>query len=423
MVIKNDGRGFMPAKNPFAKTKYTCYYTYLAMSSVFSLPPILLVPLREMFGISYTLLGTLVLTNFCTQLLVDLIFTFFAKHFNIHTTIKVMPLLTSLGLLTYAVLPCVFPNHAFWGLLAGTVIFSVAAGLCEVLLSPLVAALPSENPQKDMSVLHSLYAYGVVTVVVLSTLFLHMFGQENWMYLVGFWAILPIISCILYCTSPLPEMNLSQGDAPKASSKAGVGLALFTTCIFLGSASENTMTNWISGFAEKALGISKTVGDILGLALFGILLGLTRTAYAKWGKNIFRVLLLGMAGATVCYLTVGLVNNWVVSFIACVLVGIFTSMLWPGTLIAMEENIPHVGVAAYALMAAGGDLGGSVAPQLMGAVVDTVSQSAFAQTLGATLSLTPEQVGMKIAMLITALFPILGIAVVLIIKRYFKKKA
>ncbi len=413
----------MSAKNPFSKTKYTCYYTYLAMSSVFSLPPVLLVTLRETYRISYTLLGTLVLVNFCTQLLVDLIFTFFAKRFNLHKTVKVMPLLTSLGLLTYAVLPNLFPAHAFWGLFAGTVIFSVAAGLCEVLLSPLVAALPSDSPQKDMSMLHSLYAYGVVTVVVLSTLFLEFFGKEHWMYLVIFWAVLPIISCLLYCTSPLPEMNLSQETSPKASSKAGVGLGLFTACIFLGSASENAMTNWISGFTEKALGISKTVGDILGLALFGVLLGLTRTAYAKWGKNILRVLLWGMVGAAICYLTIGLVNNWMVSFIACVLVGIFTSMLWPGTLIAMEENIPKVGVAAYALMAAGGDLGGSVAPQLMGAVVDAVSQSSIGTTLSQMLCLTPEQVGLKTAMFLTALFPILGIGVVLIIRNYFKKKA
>lgn len=44
------------------------------MSSIFSLPPLLFVTLREAYGISYTLLGTLVLTNFCTQLIVDLIF-------------------------------------------------------------------------------------------------------------------------------------------------------------------------------------------------------------------------------------------------------------------------------------------------------------------------------------------------------------
>lgn len=135
----------------FKRTKHTCYFTYLAMSSVFSLPPLLFITFRETYGISYTLLGTLVLVNFCTQLTVDLIFSFFAKHFNIKKTIRTMPLLTTTGLLIYAVAPMLFPQYAYAGLVLGTVIFSVAAGLCEVLLSPLVAALPSETPERDMS--------------------------------------------------------------------------------------------------------------------------------------------------------------------------------------------------------------------------------------------------------------------------------
>lgn len=40
------------------------------------------------------------------------------------------------------------------------------------------------------------------------------------------------------------------------------------------------------------------------------------------------------------------------AFLACVFTGLFTSMLWPGTLIMMEENLPGVGVMAYALMGA-----------------------------------------------------------------------
>ncbi|HIS68537.1 MAG TPA: hypothetical protein IAA58_04105 [Candidatus Gallacutalibacter stercoravium] len=133
--------------NNFKKTKYTCYFTYLAMSSAFSLPPLLFVTFREMYGISYTLLGTLVLVNFCTQLTIDLIFSFFTKYFNIHKTLKVMPLLTSAGLLIYALVPLLFPQYAYVGLVAGTITFSVAAGLCEVLLSPTVAALPSDTPR------------------------------------------------------------------------------------------------------------------------------------------------------------------------------------------------------------------------------------------------------------------------------------
>ncbi|MBR5263048.1 MAG: hypothetical protein IKV49_04420, partial [Clostridia bacterium] len=115
----------------YKKTRRACYFTYLAMSSIFSLPPLLFVTFREMYGISYTLLGTLVLINFCTQLTVDLIFSFFTKHFNIHKTIKIMPILTSVGLLIYAIVPTVMPQYAYAGFVTGTVIFSVAAGLCE----------------------------------------------------------------------------------------------------------------------------------------------------------------------------------------------------------------------------------------------------------------------------------------------------
>ena len=405
----------------YKKTRFACFYTYLATASIFSLPPILFVTFREMYGVSYTLLGTLVLTNFCTQLIVDLLFSFFGKHFNPHTALKIMPVLTSLGLLVYALIPSLLPQIAYVGLLIGTIIFSVSAGLCEVLLSPTVAALPSENPERDMSMLHSLYAYGVVTVVVLSTVFLQIFGRANWMYLTVFWAHLPLASCVLCCTSPLPAMDLSHSPAAGSTGNRTKGMALCILCIFLGSAAENTMTNWVSGFIENALYIPKAVGDILGLTLFAILLGLGRTLYAKYGKNISSVLLAGMIGAAVCYVTAALSPIPVISMVACVLTGICTSMLWPGTLILMEEKYPNPGVAAYALMAAGGDFGASVAPQLMGVVVDTVSTGSLAERLSGPLALSAEQIGMKAGILLSAVFPLLGIFLVLYIRKYFKK--
>ncbi len=407
----------------FKRTKYACYFSYLAMASIFSLPPMLFLTFRETYGISYTLLGTLVLINFCTQMTVDLIFTFFAKFFNIKATVRVMPLLTSVGLLIYALVPTLFPQYAYVGLVIGTVIFSVAAGLSEVLLSPVVASLPSENPERDMSALHSLYAYGVVTVVLLSTMFFALFGRENWMYLTLFWAALPLLSSLLFCLSPFPEVKLSADEERQSTRgrKRAVGMALCVGCIFFGSCAENAMTNWISSYVESALGISKTLGDILGLLLFGVLLGLTRTVYAKYGRNIQKVLFWGMAGAVVCYLTAALSPWPMLSLFACVLTGICTSMLWPGTLILMEEKFPAPGVAAYALMAAGGDLGASIAPQMLGVVVDTTAASGWAQTLAPTLSLSAEQLGMKVGMLTAVIFPVLGVLLLLYIRRYFKK--
>lgn len=406
----------------FKRTKYACYYTYLAMSSVFSLPPILFVTFREMYGISYTLLGTLVLVNFCTQLIIDLVFTFFSKFFNIHKTVRTMPLLTSVGLFVYAIVPHVFPQHAYIGLLVGTVIFSVSAGLSEVLLSPLVAAIPSDNPERDMSMLHSLYAYGVVTVVVISTVFLKVFGTVNWMYLTLFWALLPLISFVLFCTSPMPEVNISHNTSGGNMKRKNIILVLCVLCIFLGSAAENAMTNWISGYMENALHIPKMSGDILGMACFAILLGICRTMYAKYGKNISAILLCGMIGATVCYLVAGVSANFVISMQACVLTGLCTSMLWPGTLLMMEEKLPNPGVTAYALMAAGGDFGGSVAPQMLGIVVDKVAESKWVAQLSPVIFLSAEQIGMKVGMLTAAIFPLLGIVLLVYIKKYFAKQ-
>lgn len=405
----------------YSKTRLACFYAYLSMASIFSLPPILFVTFREMYGISYTLLGTLVLVNFCTQLSIDLIFTFFTKYFNIHKTVKIMPILTSIGLLIYAIVPALFPSIAYLGLLLGTVIFSVSAGLSEVLLSPVIAAIPSKHPDKDMSMLHSLYAWGVLIVVIISTIFLNLFGRENWMYLTIFFAILPLFGSYLFFTSPMPKMNLTQNTDSSQMKQRNFGLILCMGCIFLGSAAENTMANWISSYMENALHISKTLGDIFGMALFAILLGSARTFHAKYGHNIFKVLVGSMIGATACYIIVGLSGSIMISFLACVLTGCFASMLWPGTLILMEEKIPNPGVAAYALMAAGGDFGASVAPQLMGIIVDKVAISNWAAELGQTISLSTEQIGMKTGMLMAALFPFAGILLLIYINKYFKK--
>lgn len=405
----------------YKRTKYACYYSYLSMSSVFCLPPLLFMTFQDMYGISYTLLGTLVLVNFCTQLTVDLIFSFFPRIFNIRKTVIAMPLITSAGMLIYSIVPSVFPEYAYAGFVIGTVVFSVSAGLSEVLLSPVIAAIPSEHPDKDMSLLHSLYAWGVVSVVVLSTIFLSIFGTENWMYLTLFFAIIPILASYMFATSSIPPMNVTQSIASKGDKNRNKTLLLCVMCIFLGSAAENTMSNWVSSYMESALQIPKSIGDIFGMALFAVLLGLGRTLYAKYGKNITNTLILGMAGSVVCYLTAGLSGNVIFSFIACVLTGCCTSMLWPGTLIMMEEKIPNPGVVAYALMAAGGDFGASVAPQLMGIVVDTVSESNLAMQLGETLALTPEQLGMKAGMLVAAVFPLIGVVLLLYIKKASSK--
>ena len=406
-----------------ARTRLACNTTYLTAASVFCVPSMLFVTFHELYGISYTLLGTLIAVNFFTQLLVDLLCTVLSKKYHVERALRSIPIMTTVGMLIYALVPMLLPRVAYLGLVVGTVIFSIAAGLSEVLLSPTVAAIPSEHPQSDMSLLHSLYGFGVFGAVLISSAALHFVGTERWYFVMIGFAVLPLITAFLFMTSPIPSIKVGSetkavGERSKARTK---GLILCILCIFFGSCAENTMTNWISSYAESALRIPKIVGDVCGVALFALLLALARAGFAAIGKSIRPVLLIGMGASFVCYLTAGLMPGTVIPFIASILIGLFSAMLWPGTLILMEENISDPGVAGFAMLAAAGDLGASLAPQLTGIVVDTVSAAPFAARLSASLSVSTDAIGLRAGMLVTALFPLLGTVAVILTLRFFKK--
>ncbi len=401
--------------------KLGCYITNISMAVVSNLSPLLFITFRNAYGISYSLLGALVLVNFFTQLVVDLIFSFFSHKFNIAATVKVTPVLTVVGLLAFALLPLCFPQIAYWGLLLGTVIFSASSGLAEVLISPTIAAIPAENPDQEMSKLHSVYAWGVVGVILVSTLFLLFVGEEYWNFLALALISIPLSAAILFAKAELPKMETPEKVSGALAFLKDKGLWLCVVAIFLGGATECTMAQWASGYLEKAVGIPKVLGDVFGVALFGVALGLGRTLYSKKGKNVERVLLWGSIGAAVCYLTAAVCDIAVVGLLACAFTGFCASMLWPGSLIVSANRFPQGGVFIYAMMAAGGDFGASVGPQLVGVITDGVMGNAAAAGFAQSLGLTVEQLGMKCGMLVGAIFPILAIIVFSIVCKTKKK--
>ena len=395
----------------FGRLKTACYLSNISMSVVGNLPPLLFLTFRSLYGISFSLLGLLILINFVTQLTIDLIFSFFSHKFNISKTVKSIPILTILGRLVYSLWPVFLPQYAYAGLVTGTVIFSLSSGLVEVLLSPIIAALPADDPDREVSKLHSIYAWGVVAVILISTLYLLIFGGENWYYLTLLFALVPLGSAVLFAGSQLPSMESPQQTSGIATLFKTKGLWLCVIAIFLGGASECTMAQWVSGYLEQAMGIPKVWGDVFGVAVFALMLGLGRTLYAKKGKDVTRVLLWGAVGAAGCYLIAAVSSIPLVGLFACGFTGFCVSMLWPGCLIAASDRIPHGGVFLYAMMAAGGDLGASISPQIIGIVTDAAISSPAIRTLAQNLSLAPEALGMKLGMLVGMLFPIAAIGV------------
>lgn len=405
----------------YKRVKLACHTINIIMAIVSNLSPLLFLTFRSTYGISYSLLGTLVLIYFCAQLGIDLIFSFFSHKFNIQKTVRLMPYLTIAGLVIYSLFPVFLPDLAYIGLAIGTILFAVSCGLAEVLMSPIVAAIPSDDPEAEMSKLHAAYAWGVVFTVVFGTVFLLLFGSEFWFVLPLLFSAAPIFAAILFGTSTIPPMKTPEkvSGALKMFKEKGVWLCFFA--IFMGGAAECTMSQWASSYLEQALSIPKVWGDVFGVALFALMLGLGRTLYGKFGKNVEKFLFLGAIGATLCYLVAAISNIAILGLAACALTGFCVSMMWPGSILIASDKYPTAGVFIYALMAAGGDFGASVGPQLVGSITDIAITNSSLVSFAQSLGIAPEQLGMKLGMLVGMIFPLIAIFIFLSFVKSKKK--
>ncbi len=401
--------------------KAGCYASNITMAVVGNLSPLLFLTFHSLYGISYSLLGLLVLINFCTQLGVDLLFSFFSHKFNIPLAVKLSPVFGGLGMAVYGLYPFFFPDSVYVGLVIGTVLFAAGSGLVEVLISPVIAALPSDDPDREMSKLHSIYAWGVVGVVAVTTAFLLLLGEEYWQYLALLFILLPVSAIFFFSKAKLPEMKTEERVSGALRFFRNPLVWLSVAGIFLGGAAEVTMAQWASGYLEL-VGIPKVWGDLFGVAMFAVMLGLGRSMYAKFGKNISTVLFAGAIGATLCYLTAAFSGIPMIGLAACALTGLCVSMMWPGSLIVASDRFPDGGVLIFALMAAGGDFGASVGPQLVGIVTDAALEQPALLDLAKRLALSPEQLGMRLGMLVGMMFPLMAIFVYFSFFRANKKK-
>lgn len=406
-------------KTRFQRLKYGCYGAGLSMAIVAYLSPLLFLTFREQYGLSYTQMGLLVVINFCTQLLADLAISFFPRFFKIPKITRATQSLTLAGFIIYALWPTFFPESAYVGLAVGTVLFCAGTGFTEVLTTPIISAAFPENADREVSKLHSMYAWGVMGMTLVFTVFLRLFGAENWQWMVGGLCVVPLAAYILYRGAEFPEMdNESNASRTRGENR---GLWKCVLMIFLAGAVECTMAQWSSGYLEAALGIPKLWGDIFGVAMFSLFLGIGRTAYARKGGDIYPVLIWGTAGAAVCYLVAAVTSVPLVALVACVVTGLCVSMLWPGSLVAATERFPKAGIMLFALMAAGGDLGASLGSQLVGSVTDILMTHEGFVELAARRALTPEQLAMQTAMLIGMVFALGALPLLLHMRKEARK--
>ena len=241
----------------YKRAKWACYVGNITQAVTCNMPALLFITFHKLYGISYSLLGLLVLVFFISQLFIDLIFSFFSYKFNIRTTVCLTPVLAIVGLSLYALLPMFFEEYAYIGLIIGTLVFAMSAGLAEVLISPIIAAIPSENPDAEMSKLHSIYAWGAVGVILFGTTFLLLFQSTSWHYLVLLCALPSLVCAILFFTCKLPPMDTPEKISGVLEHLKKKELWLCVFAIFLGVFNNGDAE--CGGFAGSGLCLSDKI--------------------------------------------------------------------------------------------------------------------------------------------------------------------
>ncbi len=388
-------------KNIYKPTIFACYRANIAHAAMNNLSPLLFIVYQQKFNLSYTLLASLILFNFCTQILSDILAVKYVDKIGYRKAATFSQITVGLGLVLMSILPNVMASP-FLGLVIASFVCGMGGGVIEVILSPIIDSMPSDAKASAMSLLHSFYCWGQVLVVVVTTVLLSIIGDNLWYIIPLVWAAIPIYNFFSFLKVPLSDTIPHEEKTPLKklfSSKVFLVAMIIMICA---GASEISMAQWSSLFAETALGVPKVMGDLLGPCLFAVFMGIGRVIYGIYGHkiNLFNTLIGSSALAALCYVGTALFQIPILALISCSLCGFGVALMWPGTISSSSAIFPKGGAAMFGVLAIGGDIGCSIGPGLLGTISD--------------------QAGLRTGMLAGTIFPIILLLGVIYLKHYAK---
>lgn len=387
----------------FKTTQRCCYIGYVVQALVINFAPLLFVIFQNQYNIGYAKIGALVFITFLTQMAVDAFSMLFLDKIGYRRGVVISHFCAAAGFVMMAVLPEIM--HPYTALCLSVVTYSIGAGLIEVVINPIVEGLP-QDCRANLVLTHSFYCWGQLSVVLLTTLALKIFGVNSWNVIAAFWALLPLINGLVFIKTPiapLPPKEKRERVTSLFKSKTFIALLIMMICA---GGSELAMSQWASTFAQNALGVDKTVGDLMGPCLFAFFMGVGRTIYGLFENKInYKVYsIFCCVLCALCYIVAALSKNAFLSLFGCALCGFAISTLWPATVEHAARKFPDGSGAMYGAVAIFGDIGCSVAPFVTGLV--------------ASMPLWGEN-GLRAGLLVNIIYPI---GFILLINGLVKKR-
>ena len=386
-------------KSKYQKTLLACYLGFITQAIAANFAPLLFLTFHRTYQISLGRIAFISTAFFFTQLLIDLFCAKYVDKIGYRKSVVASEIFSAAGLIGLAFLPSLLPDP-YIGILISVIIYAMGSGLIEVLVSPIVEACPFDNKESVMSLLHSFYCWGSVGVILLSTIFFAIFGIENWRILACIWALIPLYNTFNFISCPIESLT-EEGEGLSIRQLCHIPIFWIALVLMVcAGASEISMAQWASAYVESALGISKSIGDIIGPCLFAVMMGMSRSFYGKYGEKIDLMKFMIGSGALclVCYLLSALAPLPFLNLVGCAVCGFSVGIMWPGTISIASKKIPLGGTAMFALLAMAGDLGGSVGPGIVGFVTQNANDN------------------LKVGMLAGCVFPTVLVLSVLLLK-------
>lgn len=360
--------------NNYKKTLTACYLGFVTQAITANFAPLLFLKFHSAFRIPLGKIALISTVFYLTQLAVDIFCSFFVDRIGYRKCVITSEICAVTGLIGLAFLPDLLPDP-LTGIIISVIIYAVGSGLIEVLCSPIVETCPFEHKEAAMSLLHSFYCWGSVGVILLSTVFFAVFGIDSWKWLACIWAIIPLCNIYNFATCPI-DYTVEEGS--------GMGIrGLFQSPLFWMSivlmvcagASEMAMAQWASAFAESALKLSKTTGDLAGPCMFAVTMGISRVIYGKRGDKLDLMKFMIGSGCLclLCYILASISDRPVLGLIGCIMCGFSVGIMWPGAISICSKRLPNGGTAMFAFLATAGDLGGAFGPGLVGNITQNAN--------------------------------------------------
>jgi fucose permease len=279
------------------------------------------------------------------------------------------PILQMANLLTFLTLIAIAFAPSYLLLACAFFILGIAAGMLDMILSPIVAALNPDTRNSSLNWLHSFYCVGAIVTITAGTLALA--AGLSWRQSCLIMTPLPVI--LLFAFAPLHFPSLISGGkrTPFAALAREPWFLAALVAICLGGATELGMAQWLPAYAEQSLGFPLWVGGA-SLLLFSVAMAAGRMAAGRWGHhwNPFSVMALGCGLTVILFLGGSFIPSpgWALS--ACIAAGFTGSALWPTMLAVTADRYPEGGATMFGVLAAMGNLGGVIMPWIVGWLAD-----------------------------------------------------